>query len=461
MRTGKMTLNEIIDANKDNIVQTLREVIRIPSVQGTPEEGAPYGKEVRNALDYMLDKANELGLHTVNFDGQVGYAEYGKGELVAVVAHLDVVPAGDGWIHDPFGGELEENAVFGRGAVDDKGPAVASLYALHAVKESGLKINRRIRVMFGTNEETGSGDMEYFFGHGGEQPVMGFTPDGSYPLIYGEKGIVIEEIKKSYAQDGAQARLLEIKGGTAHNVVPSKAHAIIECTEELAKELEKCGGEGVSIIRTENGVRIDAEGVSAHGSTPEKGVNAIGRLINALKDIPFAKELAEGIRFINDKIGMQTNGENLGINLKDNISGELVLNLGTIEGDENEFVFGVNYRYPVTCRIEECAPLFNDAFSNAGFSVISQIHEPALYVDPSSKLVSTLMDVYKEQTGLDGEPFCIGGGTYAKSVNNIVAFGPVFPGDPDREHKAEECIEVDNLMANARVYANAMYALAK
>ncbi len=456
-----MTLNEIIDANQDNIIQTLREVVRIPSVQGEAEEGAPYGKNVKNALEYMLNKAEELGLHTVNFDGQVGYAEYGKGELIAVVAHLDVVPAGDGWIHDPFGGELDGGAIFGRGTVDDKGPAVASLYGLYALKESGLKINRRVRVMFGTNEETGSGDMEYFFSHGGEQPVMGFTPDGAFPLIYGEKGIVIEELKTGYAQEDAQAKLLEIKGGTAHNVVPSKAYAVIECPADITSGLEKCGGEGIKFTRTENGVRIDAEGVSAHGSTPEKGINAIGRLIRILKDIPFSEELAKSIRFLNDKIGMQTNGENLGIDLKDNISGELVLNLGTIEGDENVLKFSVNYRYPVTCRIEDCMPKFNDAFTNAGFKIVSQIHEPALYVDPSSELVSKLMDVYKEQTGLEGEPFCIGGGTYAKSVKNIVAFGPVFPGDPDREHKAEECIEVDNLMKNARVYANAMYALAK
>ncbi|MBR6231141.1 MAG: Sapep family Mn(2+)-dependent dipeptidase, partial [Lachnospiraceae bacterium] len=296
----KMTLNEIIDVNHDNIVQTLREVVRIPSVQAEAEEGAPYGKNVRSALDYMLNKAKELGLHTVNFDGQVGYAEYGKGELVAVVAHLDVVPAGDGWIHDPFGGELDGDFIFGRGTVDDKGPAVASLYGLYAVKESGLKINRRIRVMFGTNEETGSGDMEYFFHHGGEQPAMGFTPDGAYPLIYGEKGIVIEELSKKYVQNDAQAKLLEIKGGTAHNVVPSKAYAVIECTSELAGSLEKRGGEGIKFTRTANGVRIDAEGLSAHGSTPEKGINAIGRLINVLNDIPFGDELANGIHFLND-----------------------------------------------------------------------------------------------------------------------------------------------------------------
>ena len=456
-----MKLNEIISRNSEEMVETLKELLRIPSVAQEPEEGAPNGRDVADALEFMLERADKMGFRTVNFDGQVGYCEYGKGEQIAVVAHLDVVPAGDGWTFDPFGGREEGGRIYGRGAVDDKGPAVACLYALNALKESGLPVHKRIRILFGTSEETGSADMKYYFEHGGEKPVCGFTPDGSYPVIHGEKGIVIATLEKHYSQSAEAPKLRRMSGGTAFNVVPAQAFAEIECNSAAAEEFIRNHEAPVFAEITEYGMKIRSEGVSAHGSTPEKGVNAVALLIHALCDIPFSPELSETLRFLDERIGSETDGAGLGIALRDPISGGLTLNLGTIRGDEGRMGICINYRYPVTFRLEDCAPAFNEAFTENGFHLVSQKHEPALYVDPESTLVRTLLDVYNEQTGREEKAFCIGGGTYAKSVPNIVAFGPVFPEDPDREHKPDECIERENLILNARIYAHAMYRLAR
>ena len=456
-----MWLDKTVESNKEEMYQTLQELLRIPSVEEEPEEGAPHGRSVQDALEFMLQKAEKMGFEVCDFDHQVGYCEYGEGNLIAVVAHLDVVPAGEGWSRDPFGGEADEKFIYGRGAVDDKGPAVAALYALYAIKQLNLKLSRRIRIMFGTNEETGSHDMEHFFSHGGETPLMGFTPDGTYPLVNGEKGIIITALRRKYDQREGSARLLKISGGTAFNVVPAAASAEIECGQDVYEKLLLRAGSEIKVTRNASSVRIDAYGESAHGSTPEKGRNAIGILVSVLKDIPFAPSLNDAFSFLNDKIGMETDGKSLGICMSDEESGGLTLNLGTIKGGPDSMELGINYRYPVTKKLEDCAPVFNAAFAEHGFEVISQIHEPALYVDPESELVVTLLDVYREHTGDDSGAICIGGGTYAKSVKNTVAFGPVFPGDPDREHKPDECIEKENLLMNAKIIAGAMYRLAQ
>lgn len=452
---------EIIDSHAEEMIASLKSLLRIPSVAGEPEENAPYGRDVADALDYMLGKADELGFKTVNFDGQVGYCEYGSGDIIAVVSHLDVVPAGEGWTHDPFGAEEQNGLIFARGAVDDKGPAMAALYALYAIKESRMKIRHKIRLMFGTNEESGSSDMKYFFEHGGEVPAAGFTPDGAYPVINGEKGIIITSLKKVFTQNSGLAKLISMSGGTALNVVPAKANAVIECEEETYRILSENTPDYIRIKRTENGTVIEAEGVSAHGSTPERGINAIARLIAVLKDLPFDRPVADALTFLHEKIGNETDGKSLGIAISDSVSGGLVLNMGGIKADETSLTVGINYRYPVTFRYEDCAPIFNEAFAQNGFRLEFQIHEKPLYVDPNGKLVSTLLDVYNEYMQENARPISIGGGTYAKNVPNIVAFGPVFPGEPEREHKPDECIEKEKLILNAKIFADAIYRLAK
>lgn len=456
-----MDLNARVLALQQPLITCLQENLRIPSVQGEAEEGAPYGIDVRRSLDHVQKTAQQLGFRTENVDNHLLWCEYGQGEeMVAVLGHLDVVPAGDGWTCDPYGGEIRDGKIWGRGTTDDKGPSIAALFALAALRDSGLPIRRRIRLLFGCNEETGSADVKYYLANGGEIPVMGFTPDGEYPVINGEKGIINATFSREYQQSG-DLRLIQIQGGTAPNVVPASAWAKLGCSEELAGRIVNTQIPNVRFTAADYGVFVQAEGISAHGSTPGEGENAIGRLLLALDQLPFQGEAADAIHFLATALGMETNGKSAGIYLHDDVSGELTLNLGTLNADAHRMSLKINYRYPVTKAYADCGPAFNALFSHAGFTLDSEVHKAKLYIPEDSQLVSTLLSVYKAQTGLDGKPKCIGGGTYAKMLPNTLAFGPIFPGDEIREHKPDEYIEISSLMKNAQIIAAAMYAMAK
>lgn len=456
-----MTLNERVLAMEGPLLACLQENLRIPSVQGEPAEGAPYGMEVRKSLDHVLATAEKLGFRTKNVDNHLGWCEYGDGEeMVAVLGHLDVVPAGDGWSFDPWGGEIKDGRIWGRGTMDDKGPSIAALFALAALRDSGLPLKRRIRLLFGCNEETGSQDVKYYLAQGGEIPVMGFTPDGEYPVINGEKGIINVTYAKTYAQE-CELKLLSIHGGTAPNVVPAAACAKLGCSQELAARIAALKAPKIHFTATDYGVFVEAEGVSAHGSTPGQGENAIGRLVQALDTLPFQGEVAEAIHFLAQKLGMESDGKSAGIYLHDTVSGELTLNWGTLDADETKMSMKINYRYPVTKSYGDCGPILNTLFAQAGFVKEAEAHKEGLYIPEDSDLVKTLLNVYKSHTGLEGAPKCIGGGTYAKALPNILAFGPIFPGDEVREHKPDEFLEIPKLMKNAQIIAAAMYEMAK
>lgn len=456
-----MDLNSRVLAMQDQLLACLQENLQIPSVQGEPAADAPYGLHVRRSLDHVLETAKRLGLRTMNMDNHLGWCEYGEGEeMVAVLGHLDVVPAGDGWSFDPWGGEVRDGRIFGRGTMDDKGPSIAALFALAALRDSGLPLKRRIRLLFGCNEETGSADVKYYLSKGGEVPVMGFTPDGEYPVINGEKGIINTTISRTYTQSG-DLKLLSIHGGTAPNVVPGAACAKLGCATDLARRIAELKAPKVRFTATDYGVFVEAEGASAHGSTPGLGENAIGRLIQALDTLPLSGEAADAIHFLAVTLGMETDGKSAGIYLYDDVSGGLSLNWGTLEANEQRMTMKINYRYPVTKSYEDCGPAFNEKFTSAGFTIDHEAHKAKLYIPEDSGLVKTLLKVYREQTGIDGKPKSIGGGTYAKALPNILAFGPIFPGDEVREHKPDEFIEIPKLMKNAQIIAAAMYEMAK
>lgn len=458
-----MTLRESVEQQREPMLQSLSELIRIRSVEGPATESAPYGEDVLECLRHALAVADGLGFRTVNLDNYMGWCEFGEGEeMIAVLGHLDVVPEGDGWTFDPYGGEIRDGKVLGRGTMDDKGPTMAALYAMAALRDSGLPLRRRIRLLFGTNEETGSNDMRYYKSHGGELPVMGFTPDGEYPVINGEKGIINVTYAAAYEQTG-DVRLVRITGGAAPNVVPASAAAEIHCPESMREELmaRMADCDRVQCAATVEGITIQAAGVNAHGASPELGINAIGLLMKALARLPLSDGLAAYIGFMADKVGLETDGTSLGIALSDAPSGNLSLNLGMMQGDANGFTCCINYRYPVTYTYEDCAPALDAAFQGAGFAKVKETHKACLYLPEDHDLVQTLLQVYADETGLPAIPKSIGGGTYAKAIPNIVAFGPIFPGDEVREHKPDEFIEVESLMRNAQIYAQALYQLAR
>ena len=452
-------LDALIEARRDECLKDLGRWLSVPSVQGAAEEGAPFGRENRRMLDLALEDARGYGFATRMFDGYAGDISMGNGEkTLGILCHLDVVPAGDGWTEtEPFSGEIKNGRIYGRGTMDDKGPMVAAIYALAALKDAGFAPSKRIRLLFGTNEETGCGDMSWYVSHGGELPVYGFTPDGEYPIINGEKGILNGTYSRKLHQTG-DYRLTKFEGGAASNISPAYAAAELQCPADAAA---KISADKVTITPIEGGIRVEAEGIAVHGSTPEQGENAIGRLAQALNQLPLTGELGDCIAFVAERIGMEVHGESLGLAMRDELSGPLTLNLGVAKFEQETLSLVFSVRYPVTLKYERVYPRLLRGFTLGGFTETEMTHAAAIYMPPESELIRRLSKVYEEQTGEKAELKSIGGGTYAKSMPNLVAFGPIFPGDEVREHKPDEYMEIERVLQNAEIIAAAMYELAK
>ena len=453
-----MDCKPYIRARADELLAELAALIQIPSVASEPEEGAPYGREPLRCLEHMLALCERLGLRTGRMDNRVGWCEYGDGaEMVGVLVHLDVVPAGSGWTEaEPFSGEIKDGRIYGRGTMDDKGPAVGAVYALAALKDAGVKLTRRIRILFGTSEEVGCNDIAWYVEHGGELPVIGFTPDAEYPVINGEKGIIDATYVKTLHQAGAY-RLLKLEGGTASNSSPAHAVAEIACPTDAAA---KIAADKVTVTPIEGGIRVEAAGVSVHGSTPELGENAVGRLAQALAQLPFEGDAADCIAFLADRIGMECHGESLGLAMRDDL-GPLTFNLGVMKLKDDALSLSFTIRYPVSKAYDDVFPRVERAFTLGGFTLTDQWSKPSLYVSPESELIRKLSKVYEGQTGSAAALKTLGGGTYAKSMPNLVAFGPIFPGDVVREHQANEYVPVEWVLRNAEIIGAAMYELAQ
>jgi len=456
-----LPFNAFIDERQEQLLETLRGCIRFRSVHADDGSGYPYGLQNHLCLSYMLKMGESMGFASHDMDGYVGWCEYGEGEeMVVVLGHLDVVPEGEGWTVPPYEGVVKDGRFYGRGAIDDKGAMVSALYALQAVKESGLPLKRRIRLLFGLNEERGSADIGYYLKNGGEIPVMGFTPDGCYPVINGEKGIVMEYFTHALRPCG-DIRLVGLWGGDATNIVPGSAGARLECSAEMALRIASMAEEKITCTPTDDGVLVEARGLTAHGSTPEDGENAIGRLMIFLNKLPLEGDLAEAVELLATKLGMECHGESLGIDISDELSGPLTMNMGVIAGDSEKIEVKLNYRYPVTCHIDQCGPAVRAAFEAAGFVQSAYMHKEQVYMSEDTPLVRKLMKVYREYTGdMQARPLSIGGGTYAKMMPNVLAFGPIFPGDEVREHQSDEYILVRRLLDCAKMSAAAMYEMA-
>ncbi|MBE6069511.1 MAG: dipeptidase PepV [Clostridium lundense] len=463
-----MELNKKIDELKEELIKSTQQIIRIKSVEDEPKNGMPFGEGVNRALEYALKISKRLGFKTKNLDGYVGYAEYGEGEdYVAVLGHLDVVPEGDGWIYPPYAAEIHDDKMYGRGTLDDKGPIMAALYGLKAIKDLNLPISKRVRIIFGTNEETGSKEMHHYTERE-SMPVSGFTPDAMYPLIHAEKGLMSFNLVKDINTCGNEEISINyIRGGQRLNMVPDYCEAGIWSREKdvIIHALEKFklkNDFNITAHIKSDMVVIKSVGVSAHGSTPENGINAIMQLFKFLETLAFENtELYEFVKFMNKYAGFEVNGESFGVYLQDEVSGALSFNIGTVNFQDEKISMGLNLRYPVTKTLDDVLTGLNKTINKMGVKVENMDHQAPLYFPKDHPLIKKLLSVYEEVTGDSGEAFAIGGGTYAKEIKNIVAFGPIFPGKPDLDHQANEYIEIEDLLMNAKIYAKAIYELAK
>lgn len=463
-----MEINKRIDEMSNDIINSVKEIVKIRSLEGEAKPGMPFGEDVDKALQCALEISEELGFKTVNVDGYAGYAEYGEGEeYVAALGHIDLVPEGDGWIHPPYGAEIHDGKMYGRGTTDDKGPIIACLYGLKAIKDAGLPLSKKIRIIFGTNEETGGEDIPYYL-QKESAPVAAFTPDADFPIINGEKGITIFDLVKNFTSAPTGDIIIEnIIGGNAANMVPDYAEALLICknTTEVVEKLKRFALDNEYDMTSEvNGseIKIKSIGISGHGSTPELGKNAIMQLITFLATLDLGNdELSNYVKFLGEKIGMDLNGEGFGIYLEDKNSGKLSFNAGKIAINKDKGVITLNLRYPVTKTLDDMMKPLNKTLEGTGITIEDFSHQAPLYFSPEHPLIQTLAKVYNEQTGKEAELISIGGGTYAKEMPNTVAFGPIFPGEPSTIHQPNEYIEVEDLINITKIYAHSLYELAK
>ena len=416
-------LQQWITAHKGEIRDALMEVVSIESVgaEGTP--GKPFGEKVDEALRWYENKAKSFGMRTKNVDGYAVHAEIGSGdEMVAVLTHVDVVPIGSGWTRNPLG-ELADEKIFGRGSEDNKGPTVASLYAIRAVKESGAALKRRVRHVVGGNEESGFKCVHHYFSVE-EKPVCGFSPDSAFPLVYGEKGSMTisagfnvgesEAGKKPYA-------VIDISGGERANMVPDYATGVISVADgseqraidTMKRSIEtvsqEVGGPGPLTFefQVEPGtVSATARGRACHSSVPQDGTNAIRGLLLLLSSLGNALKDKEKFKFLADAGCID--GAGLNIEAEDDISEKLTCNLGIISKTGNRVRAVYNIRYPVKIDGNELAKRAGKCSVPKGVEVTVEKFSRTHYTDPNSFIGITLLDVYRTETGDNSPPITMG-----------------------------------------------------
>lgn len=467
-------LNRRIEENKTEMLSSLSKLISIRSVANEERGMRPFGEGVQKVYEEMLAMAHSDGFAVCNVDNYGGHIDFpGRGDgIVGIVGHLDVVPEGDNWDFEPYCGDVADGYVRGRGTLDDKGPVIASYYAMKALKECGYQPDKTIRLILGLDEETDWDGMKYYLSRVETFPDCGFTPDGDFPVIHGEMGILVFDlIKKLPASKGKGLELSSIKGGTAANSVPDYARAVVNdltgagyaLIKEMAADARKKNGWKINCRGIGKSFEISVTGLSAHGAHPERGTNAISILMDFLGGLHFLNDgVADFVRFYNESIGYDFRGKNIGCYMEDEISGGLVFNVGMIDVDKNTAKITINVRYPVTCEGDEVYERLLPVMTRYDMGIVKGKHQFPLYLEKESPMVSALMDIYRKHTGdRKSEPLVIGGGTYARAVDNIVAFGARFPGQKEVGHQKNECISVEHMMKLTKIYADAAYELSK
>ena len=442
------------EARVEEMLHALEKLVRYNSVEGAGLPGMPFGEEPAKCLEEALSIAEELGFRVKNLDNYCGYAEIGEGdEIIGVAGHLDIVPAGEGWHYEPFRLTRVGDAVYGRGTTDDKGPMVEALYAALLLKENGVPLKKRIRLIFGCNEETGSKCMAHY-NEVAEPLTAGFTPDGNFPCIYGEKGHM------AMVAESKSTRILSMNGGFVSNAVCNRAVTLLPSGAVdiplLRERLAATKLTEFTVREAEEGIEITAVGTAAHASMPLLGVNAAGETMRALAEAGFKDDFVE---FYNEKIGTKCDGSGCGIDFKDEY-GDLTFCNGIVRTEEGKIRCLIDIRVPVTVTEEALREAITPHLDSKGgkFEII-EIGKPLFYPRESA-LVNALYGAYREVTGDEEHlPEVIGGGTYAKSLPGIIAFGPEMPGVDYRIHNADEFTTTEDMVRNTVIYYKALEKL--
>lgn len=433
---------------KSDYLESLKTIVSYPSVLNEGENGTPFGQSIQNVLEKMLEITRSLGFKTyIDPKGYYGYAEIGQGEeLLAVLCHLDVVPAGDlsDWETPPFEATIKDGWIHGRGVQDDKGPSLAALYAVKALMDAGVTFNKRIRFIYGTDEETLWRCMARY-NELEETATLGFAPDSSFPLTYAEKGLLQIKLHGSGSQE------LAIEAGEAFNVVPAKASYTGNLADSLEAELKK---QAFEYERTADTVTVI--GVPKHSKDAAEGVNAIVRLATGLN--PLIQHSA--IQFIAEAVREDATGSRLFGEISDGPSGTLSFNVSGLSLDQDKSEIRIDMRIPVLADKDKLVQELSQIAEEYQLRYEEFDYLAPLYVPLDSELVSTLMAVYKEKTNDNSPAVSSGGATFARTMPNCVAFGALFPGALQTEHQANERAVIDDLYKAMDIYAETIYRLA-
>ena len=460
-------IEQYIDAHKEEMLADIIELCKIDSARTAAIEGKPFGEGPYEALVKGLEIGAKYGFATKNYDNYVGTIDLNdKEQQLDILAHLDVVPGGEGWtVSTPFEPVIKDGKIYGRGTSDDKGPAITALLAMRAIRDLGIPVQKNVRLILGTDEECGSSDIAHYYKQEQEAP-MTFSPDAEFPVINIEKGSLHGEFNAEFEKSEALPKLVEFKSGVKLNVVPPKAFAVLEGlevseAEAVVKPLEETLGVTFDVT-SENGLlKLAAFGESAHASTPEKGKNALTGLLAAIEKLNLADcGQLKAIKALNKLMPHGDNhGAALGINHEDEISGKLTLAFSMLEITETGLKGDFDSRCPICANEENTLAVAKANMAAEGINFTSTKMNESHYVDGNSPFVQTLLKCYEQYTGRKGECIAIGGGTYVHHLKNGVAFGPSMPETETGIHGPDEFAVIDELVVAAKIFAQVIVDL--
>lgn len=444
---------------ESNLLRDYRKLLQFPSIEGPAEPNAPFGKENREALDYMLGLAQETGMVTRDLEGYCGFAEFGSGErMVMTLGHLDVVPVSDGWKHEPFGAEIDGDYVYARGAIDDKGPTMAAFYAARAIQACCPNLNARIRSVFGCNEESGFKCIARYV-QTEEIPTFGIAPDSGWPLYNAEKGISNLVVEMPLIQGGLS--LTKLSGGQRPNIVIDliEFEAVVSdaAMSEVKDRVASAWDKNLTVRWEGNKLIGVARGKAAHGAAPYSGDSAAARAFRFLAEVsPVDTERQYGELLYTAHPG----GVGLGIDGRDDASEDLTSNLGICTTQNGTLRLLFNVRYPVTWTADLLRQKAEAKLSSQSskMKLVEVTDSRPLFFPDDHQLVKTIIDVYEAETGERKKPGSMGGGTYARAIPNTVSVGTGWDGDGPA-HENDERLKIEHLHKMSRIYAHILYRL--
>ena len=456
-----------VEERRAEYLRDVGRLVAIRSVSGEAQPGMPFGEGPAAALKEAMKLSSELGFRTKDYDGYVMTADLTDDETALdILAHLDVVGEGDGWDTDPYTATEKDGCLYGRGTDDDKGPAVAAMYAMKCVQElAGEALKKNVRLILGTDEESGSRDIAYYYAREKNAPYT-FSPDASFPVYNTEKGGFVGHFTQEWSKTDEFPRVTSLHGGYRINVLPADASAVITGlsameVETVCKPLGEVLGVKVSVIAAPGGAEIAVKGLAAHASTPEQGVNGITALIYLLCSLPLAENLpsTKALHALDRLLPFGDGlGKDLGIAMEDELSGPLTLAFSLLEMDETHLSGFFDSRVPVCATKENCRDVAARNLEAAGFRFEGDMHAPH-HTPGDTPFVQSMLRSYEAYTGRKGECLSMGGGTYVHNIPGGVAFGTGMPGFETNLHGANERMNIADMLTAIKIFAQVIYDL--